>query len=117
MLLKPDLAQHQAVPKEYNLDITEPQVNNTYVFTEQDLPGYAAKNKAKADAIKAGLPAYLLKSKSEKENSGQSWERRKKGGVPPRKSIPSSSSAARLPCAARTDGLYRKDSHCRSDQA
>lgn len=94
MLLKSDLAQHQDVPKEYNLDITEPQVNNTYVFTEQDLPGYASKNKAKADAIKAGIPAYLMKSKNEKETSNQSWERRKKGGVPPRKSIPKKTAIA-----------------------
>ena len=94
MLLKSDLSQHQDVPKEYNLDITDPQVNNTFVFTEQDLPGYASKNKAKADAIKAGIPAYLMKSKNEKETANQSWERRKKGGVPPRKSIPKKTAIA-----------------------
>lgn len=88
LLLKDNIPNHQAVPKEYNLDITDPQVNNTYVFSEQDLPGYAAKNKSKADAIKAGIPAYLMKSKNEKDAPVTSWERRKKGGIPPRKSIP-----------------------------
>lgn len=85
MLLRPDLAQHQGLPKEYNLDITDPVVNNTYVFTEQDLAGYAAKNKAKADAIAAGIPAHLLKQKTER----QPYERGKKGAPPPKKSIPS----------------------------
>jgi transcription initiation factor TFIIF subunit beta len=92
MLLRSDIAEHQNVPKEYDLDVAHHHVNNTYVFTEQDLPGYAEKNKAKAEAIKNGIPAHLLnqKSKGERDNAGQSWERRKKGGIPPRKSIPSS---------------------------
>ncbi|KAH8910466.1 putative transcription initiation factor [Coniochaeta sp. PMI_546] len=94
MLLKDNIPQHQNVPKEYNLDITDAHVNNTYIFTEQDLPGYASKNKAKADAIKAGIPAYLMKSKSEKDNAATSWDRRKKGGIPPRKSIPKKTAIA-----------------------
>lgn len=94
LLLKDNIPKHQTVPKEYNLDITDPQVHNTYVFSEQDLPGYAAKNKAKADAIKAGIPAYLMKSKNEKDTPVTSWERRKKGGVPPRKSIPKKTAIA-----------------------
>ena len=76
------------------MDITDPQVNNTYIFSEQDLPGYAAKNKARAEAIKAGIPAYLMKSKNEKEAAATSWERRKKGGIPPRKSIPKKTAIA-----------------------
>jgi transcription initiation factor TFIIF subunit beta len=94
LLLNDKLPKHQGVPKEYNLDITDPMVNNTYVFSEQDLPGYAAKNKAKADAIKSGVPAYLLRSKNEKEASATSWERRKKGGIQPRKSIPKKTAIA-----------------------
>ena len=40
MLLSSDLAVHQMVPKEYNLDMTEEAVKNTFLFTEQDLPGF-----------------------------------------------------------------------------
>ncbi|KAB5581104.1 putative transcription initiation factor [Coniochaeta sp. 2T2.1] len=93
MLLK-SIPQHQNVPKEYDLEVNKEDARNTFIFSEQDLPGYAAKNKAKADAIKAGIPAYLMKSKNEKENTATSWERRKKGGVPPRKSIPKKTAIA-----------------------
>ncbi len=40
LILSPDLAQNREVPKEYNMEVTNPGVINTFVFTEKDLPGY-----------------------------------------------------------------------------
>jgi transcription initiation factor TFIIF subunit beta len=77
------------VPKEYNMEITEPNVTNTFMFTEQDLPGYAAKNKAKADALAQGIPAHLLRQKVEKQEGNQGFERGKRGAPPQRRAIPS----------------------------
>jgi transcription initiation factor TFIIF subunit beta len=59
MLLRPDIAQHQAVPKEYDLDITDESVRNTYVFTEKDLPGFKSKSREKFDPASANMPASL----------------------------------------------------------
>ncbi|AEO54442.1 hypothetical protein MYCTH_2297030 [Thermothelomyces thermophilus ATCC 42464] len=61
MRLKPDLPAHAEVPKEYNMEVTNHDVNNTFVFTEQDLPSYAAKNKERANALAQGIPAHLLR--------------------------------------------------------
>lgn len=89
LLLKSDIAQHQQIPKEYNMDISDPNVQNTFVFTEQDLPGYASKNKAKADALARGIPTHLLREKNPKPNSPQPFERGKRGAPQYRRGIPS----------------------------
>ncbi|EHK99267.1 putative Transcription initiation factor IIF subunit beta [Glarea lozoyensis 74030] len=59
MLLSSDIAQHQMVPKEYDLDITDERVRNTFVFTEKDLPGFKSKSKEKFDPASANMPASL----------------------------------------------------------
>lgn len=38
MLLSSNIAEHQPIPKEYQLDINNESVKNTFVFTEKDLP-------------------------------------------------------------------------------
>ncbi|KAI9749519.1 MAG: Anucleate primary sterigmata protein B [Chaenotheca gracillima] len=38
--LSPDVKSNQSIPKEYNMNITNPDSTNTYVFSEKDLPGY-----------------------------------------------------------------------------
>jgi transcription initiation factor TFIIF subunit beta len=52
---------HQQLPKEYNMDVVNHDVHNTFVFTEQDLPSFAAKNKERAAALAQGIPAHLLR--------------------------------------------------------
>ncbi|ERS96071.1 transcription initiation factor TFIIF subunit beta [Sporothrix schenckii 1099-18] len=83
MLLRSDLGSHQAIPKEYELDLPmvdtagnrnaagsgtggaqNTQIKNTYLFSEQDLPGFKAKNKERAQAAAAGIPAHLLRQKN-----------------------------------------------------
>ncbi|TAQ91543.1 hypothetical protein B7494_g170 [Chlorociboria aeruginascens] len=61
MLLSSDIPQHQTIPKEYSLDITTERTKNTFLFTEQDLPGFKSKSKAKFDAASANMPARLTR--------------------------------------------------------
>ncbi|KAL2119003.1 hypothetical protein VTJ04DRAFT_5962 [Mycothermus thermophilus] len=61
MRLKPELEVHKEVPKEYEMEVTNHDVNNTFIFTEQDLPSFAAKNKERAAALAQGIPAHLLR--------------------------------------------------------
>lgn len=52
---------HQAIAKEYNLDMTAEDVENTFVFTEQDLPGFKSRAQAKFDPSSANMPARLTR--------------------------------------------------------
>jgi len=42
MVLKPGLKQNQKVPKEYDLRTTTENSQNTFVFSEKDLPGFSS---------------------------------------------------------------------------
>ncbi|KAK2071228.1 hypothetical protein P8C59_005668 [Phyllachora maydis] len=71
LLLRADLAAHQALPREYNLDITDRDVRNAFVFSEQDLPSFAAKNKEREAALAQGIPSYLLRKQVQKKAAEQ----------------------------------------------
>jgi len=76
------------MPKEYTLDVLTMDARNLFVFTEEDLPGFKAKSKARQEAAAAGIPVSLLKPKAERVEK-PSHER--KGRYQPyyRKAIPS----------------------------
>lgn len=61
MLLSSDLGIHQMIPKEYHLDITSEDVKNTFVFTEQDLPGYKSRSQIKFNPASANMPSRLTR--------------------------------------------------------
>ena len=63
ILLNPGRAEHQNLPKEYNLEVQEHNLRNTFVFSEADLEGYKSKNKARQQAADAGIPSHLLRAK------------------------------------------------------
>ncbi|KAM0180114.1 hypothetical protein ACHAPF_002647 [Botrytis cinerea] len=88
MLLNSNLAQHQTVPKEYNLDITNSNVKNTFVFSEQDLPGFKSKSRQKFALETANMPARLTRGKIEKPANKQPWDPNKKFQPQFRKAIP-----------------------------
>lgn len=69
MLLDPNIAQHQLVPKEYSLNMTDQNVMNTFIFTEQDLPGFKSKSRMAFDASTANMPARFNRAKAEKEKA------------------------------------------------
>ncbi|AEO65460.1 uncharacterized protein THITE_2112481 [Thermothielavioides terrestris NRRL 8126] len=86
MRLRSDLKAHKKVPKEYNMDVVNHDVNNTFVFTEQDLPSFAAKNKERANALAQGIPAHLLRK--QQRLMEQPVERGKRGAQYARRPIP-----------------------------
>jgi transcription initiation factor TFIIF subunit beta len=80
MLLRSDLVTHQGIAKEYTLNLIEDtqkvkdlsdtrQTNNTFVFTEQDLPGFKSKSRQKFEAATANMPARLTRPKTEKNKA------------------------------------------------
>ena len=58
-MLAPDIAKVHTVPKEYNMQITNQNPTNTFIFTEKDLPGYAANGRQGVmQGHKNGGPPY-----------------------------------------------------------
>ncbi len=45
LMLSSDVTKNENVPKEYNMNITNPDTANTFVFSEKDLPGFISKLK------------------------------------------------------------------------
>jgi len=88
MLLSPNIAQHQTVPKEYDLKMVDSAVKNTYVFTEKDLPGFKSKSKAKFDAASANMPSRLTRLKDNKAGPKQPFDPNKRFQPYFRKAIP-----------------------------
>ena len=87
-MLAPEMAARAILPKEYVLEITNPETANTFVFSEKDLPGYPSKLR---DSMKlnggsaaplAQRPAYH----SHLKNGPQGFDRLRKGqgrrGIP-----------------------------------
>ncbi|KAI2623661.1 hypothetical protein GGS21DRAFT_547098 [Xylaria nigripes] len=55
LLLDHTRASHQTIPKEYILEPKDLDLANTFLFTEQDLPGY----KSKSHGANSDIPPYL----------------------------------------------------------
>lgn len=101
MLLRPDIPQHQGIAKEYNLDVedNEPRgsrdysdtrkTKNTFLFTEQDLPGFKSKARQKFESSTANMPARLTRPKQEKNKAP--YDPNKKFTPFVRKAVPSTS--------------------------
>ncbi|KAI9846507.1 MAG: hypothetical protein M1837_003928 [Sclerophora amabilis] len=41
LILSEDMKNNKAIPKEYNMSVTNSESTNTYIFSEKDLPGFA----------------------------------------------------------------------------
>ncbi|EAA34657.2 Rap30/74 interaction domain-containing protein [Neurospora crassa] len=91
-ILLDDLPQHYDIPKEYNLDMVDANVNNTFIFGEHDHPSYAAKNKERAEALAQGIPAHLVRQQMKQSEPPQ--ERGKKGQQYTKKAIPKQTAIA-----------------------
>ncbi|KAG4429157.1 hypothetical protein IFR05_015357 [Cadophora sp. M221] len=88
MLLTPALAEHQTIPKEYDLDVTDEYVKNTFVFTEKDLPGFKSRSRAKFDLASANMPSRLTRPKNDKPFTKQPYDPYKRFQPYYRKAIP-----------------------------
>ncbi|KXH25134.1 transcription initiation factor IIF [Colletotrichum simmondsii] len=92
MLLNSDRAEHQLMPKEYDLEMGKEIARSTFVFTEEDLPGFKAKSKARTDAANAGIPARFLRPKTEKVEKkpfekGRKWQPYYRKAIPKKTKI------------------------------
>lgn len=96
MLLQANQPEHQGIPKEYNIEIVDGAVQDHFIFSEQDLPGFKAKNKARTEA--GGPSAFQRMRDGRAEKSG--YERRSGGRYQPyyRKAIPSESRSKMRGC-------------------
>lgn len=63
MLLNPGCPEHQPLPREYDMEIVNREVEGQFIFSEEDLPSYRARNKARAEAARAGILAALLRQR------------------------------------------------------
>lgn len=90
MLLSDQCPEHQMLPREYDLEVLEPNVNNHFIFSEEDLPGYKAQNKARHEAVNAGIPNSLLRKPNNNGGSDRpSYDRRSRYQPYYRKAVPS----------------------------
>ncbi|KAK1968861.1 transcription initiation factor IIF [Colletotrichum eremochloae] len=92
MLLNSDRAEHQLMPKEYDLEMGKELARSTFVFTEEDLPGFKAKSKARTDAANAGIPARFLRPKADKVEKkpfekGRRWQPYYRKAIPKKTKI------------------------------
>lgn len=88
MLLDSQVPEHQLMPKEYDLDLQNHSMENHFIFSEEDLPGFKARNKARQQAIAAGMPASILRPKQERTNK-PTYDRKSRWQPYYRKAIPS----------------------------
>lgn len=93
MLLNRGQAAHQGLPREYDLEMGFEPARGTYVFTEEDLPSFKAKSKARTDAANNGIPAHLLRPKPERQErpARKPFDRKNRYQPYYRKAIPSQS--------------------------
>lgn len=107
MLLDPNCPEHQILPREYDLDVLVSDVNNHFVFSEEDLPGFKARNKARAEAANAGIPTSLLRPKPGAGVEKPAYDRRNRFQPHYRKAIPSQSLRAQS-CDVTLTRVQRK---------
>lgn len=69
MLLEANCPEHQTLPREYELEILDRDVHSHFIFSEEDLPAYKARNKARAEAASAGIPASLLRQNARAQDA------------------------------------------------
>ena len=122
LLLYRESGAKETVPLEYNLQVTQDSLLNTFVFTEQDLPGFQKKNRSfvSADQNKQSLPfsqaipRQLNLDKSKASANRVDKNQRYQGSY--RRAIPSKPSYIILRSSKVSQCTLRKDSRCRQGQ-
>ncbi|KAI9812099.1 MAG: hypothetical protein M1832_000610 [Thelocarpon impressellum] len=95
MLLSPSVEVNRGLPKEYNVQLTNPDSTNTYIFTEKDLPGYKGRGRGqmgmggRGGFAKGPQPQGGPKPGDKGMGRGQPrWERGRRGQPYYKKAIP-----------------------------
>ncbi|KAI1360591.1 transcription initiation factor IIF, beta subunit-domain-containing protein [Xylaria arbuscula] len=76
MLLDHNKAPHQRIPKEYNLEAKDMNLANSFLFTEQDLPGF----KSRSHGAYSDLPNHLRR-RQEQQQQRPDEKTQPEGGV------------------------------------
>ncbi|KAI0815566.1 transcription initiation factor IIF, beta subunit-domain-containing protein [Xylaria sp. FL0064] len=77
LLLDHTKSSHQAIPKEYKLDIKDKHLANSFLFTEQDLPGY----KSRSHGANSDLPAHLRRRQDQQQQQRPEEKTQPEAGV------------------------------------
>ncbi|CAJ2513832.1 Uu.00g019510.m01.CDS01 [Anthostomella pinea] len=105
LLLDHTQAKHQAIPKEYNLDVKDMALPNTYMFTEQDLPGF----KSKPQGANNNIPPHLRRAHEQKYQE-KSEDKIQQDGVHKKKWQPRYRKA--IPKKTVLAGRFRHELNC-----
>lgn len=89
MLLNNEVPEHQLLPKEYDLEVTDREVKNHFVFSEKDTDKYREQNKARKAMQDARIPMHARRPKNEKVEKPKKFDRRTRWQPFYRKAIPS----------------------------
>jgi transcription initiation factor TFIIF subunit beta len=85
LFLEKNAINGEDIPMEYDLNITNMEVTNTYVFTEKDMPGYESKMETGVKDSDPAIPARFIYQNRHRERgrseiassgsvSGKSWK-------------------------------------------
>ncbi|KAK6842650.1 Transcription initiation factor IIF subunit beta [Apiospora arundinis] len=75
MLLDLQNPVHQTIPKEYNFEERDSNLLNTFMFTEQDLPGF----KSKSQGANSNIPHHL-RNRQQNNNNNNNNNNKQEGG-------------------------------------
>lgn len=89
MLLNNEVPEHQLLPKEYDLEVTDREVKNHFVFSEKDTDKYREQNKVRKEMQDQRIPMHARRPKNEKIEKPKKFDRRSRYQPYYRKAIPS----------------------------
>ncbi|KAI1434705.1 transcription initiation factor IIF, beta subunit-domain-containing protein [Xylaria sp. CBS 124048] len=109
LLLDHTKANHQTIPKEYNLEPRDLDLANTFLFTEKDLPGF----KSRSHGANSDLPPYLRRRHEQQQQQQQQRPEDKtqsENGVKKNKYQPRYRKA--IPKKTALAGKFRREINC-----
>ncbi|KAI8630528.1 hypothetical protein F5Y19DRAFT_483855 [Xylariaceae sp. FL1651] len=104
LLLDHTKASHQTIPKEYTFETKDMALANTFLFTEQDLPGF----KSKSQGANSDLPPHLRRRQEQQQRPEEKTQ--PDGGVKKNKYQPRYRKA--IPKKTTLAGRFRHEMNC-----
>ncbi|KAI0459735.1 transcription initiation factor IIF, beta subunit-domain-containing protein [Xylaria acuta] len=105
LLLDHTKPNHQAIPKEYTLDAKDMDLANSFLFTEQDLPGF----KSRSHGANSDLPPHLRR-RQEQQHQRPEEKTQPEGGVKKNKYQPRYRKA--IPKKTTLAGKFSREINC-----
>ncbi|KAJ2991470.1 hypothetical protein NUW58_g2497 [Xylaria curta] len=105
LLLDHTKATHQAIPKEYTLEVKDMDLGNSFLFTEQDLPGF----KSRSHGANSDLPPHLRR-RQEQQQQRPEEKTQPEGGVKKNKYQPRYRKA--IPKKTILAGKFSREINC-----